>query len=284
MLARLSREPAETDAIACALAANPATPADVAETLAGHESFAVRQLVARRTDLPVETYEQLAADTTRVVRRHLAANSVVPEHLLRALATDEEMRDDLLDNPALPLDLLIVFAAGLTPQLLPRIAAATESELRSLASSALRPLVAVRPDLPSALLDELVADPALAEVVVTNRALTGAQVRQLADRHGPRLHLAAAQHPNCPPDLLHQLARSGSEEVRGAIAVHSASPAEALSLCLGGGVATRRAVARHPNLPPETIVELLAGEETVSEAAANPSLPISVMEDLLSSE
>lgn len=48
---------------------------------------------------------------------------------------------------------------------------------------------------------------------------------------------------------------------------------------------TRRDAARHPNLPPETIVQLLDDDnrQVVEAAAANPSLPVSVMADLLRS-
>jgi hypothetical protein len=48
---------------------------------------------------------------------------------------------------------------------------------------------------------------------------------------------------------------------------------------------TRRDAAQHPNLPPETIVQLLDDDnrQVVEAAAANPSLPVSVMADLLRS-
>ena len=51
-------------------------------------------------------------------------------------------------------------------------------------------------------------------------------------------------------------------------------------LCLGDAQA-RHLAACHPNLPVETILELLGSEFTARPAAANPSLPVHVMEELL---
>jgi hypothetical protein len=53
-----------------------------------------------------------------------------------------------------------------------------------------------------------------------------------------------------------------------------------LLLCLGDTQA-RHLAACHPNLPVDTILELLGSEFTARPAAANPSLPVEVMEELL---
>jgi hypothetical protein len=196
------------DAVSFALAANPATPAEIVARLATHEEFTVRRAAAHRTDLPPETYELLAADPERGVRRPAAANPAVPEHLLRALAADPEVRDDLLRNLALPQDLLVTLESGTDS---PRAAPG------SLASPT--PAVVRNEELPTGLLDELVAaDPGAVESIMARHALTAARLR---------------------------------------------------------------ALARHPRLPVTMIVDLLGDPATAEQAAANPSLPVAVMAELL---
>lgn len=268
------------DDLAYVLACNLSTPAATAASLLAHP-FARAEL-ARRTDLPAEVYSQLAAD--HGVGHWLATNPAVPSSLLRLLAAKH---DTVLQNPSIPLDLLVELAAStrIGPTLLPRIASASFDELRALASSTtmqLRMLVAERQDLPADLFEQLLADPdpGVAKAIVTHPTLTVAQLGELVERHGPRLYPRAARNPVCTSALLHHMASNAAsvQKAYREIAQHPNASSETLLLCLADREA-RRFAAAHPNLPPEKIVELLSSEET---AAANPSLPIGVMEELLS--
>lgn len=265
------------DDMAYALACNPATPAATAASLMAHPS--AHNALARRTDLPAAVYEQLADDPR--VGHWLATNPAVPLPLLRKFATSP-----VLHNPSIPLDLLVELAGTtrIGPTLLPRIKSASTAELRELASSTTmqaRMLVAEREDLPADLFAQLLADPdpGVAKAVVTHPSLTAEQLRELVERHGPRLYPRAARNPVCPPELLHQMAWNAAsvQKAYREIAQHPNASAETLLLCLQDREA-RRFAAEHPNLPPDKIVELLTHEES---AASNPSLPVRAMTDLL---
>ncbi|MFS8104926.1 hypothetical protein LFM09_48280 [Lentzea alba] len=241
------------------LAVNPATPTAVAVDLMRFPQ--VHLWLAERTDLPASVYSQLAVGGPRIQSR-------------------------LVANPAVPLSLLISVAGSRAGSgLVPRVASASEAELRVLASSGVsaRMLLAARPDLPADLFSSLVADPSVASVLVTNPSLTVAQLRGLVMRDGPALYPWAARNPLCPGDLLHHMALQGSASVETyrAIAEHPQARGETLLLCLEDSQA-RHAAACHPRLPVEKIVELLGSEFTARPAASNPSLPVHVMEGLLS--
>jgi hypothetical protein len=192
-------------------------------------------------------------------------------------------------NPAIPLDLLVSIAGTVRigPTLLPRIANATDQELRQLATSRImqvRMLVAERNDLPDDLITLLVADPdpGVGKSIVTNPALTAEQMWELVIRHGPRVYPRAARNPNCPPELLRHIARNAQsvQKAYRVIARHPRAEADMLMLCLQDAQA-RRVAAGRPNLPAEAIVELLADPDTAEAAAANPALPVAVMAELL---
>jgi hypothetical protein len=275
-----------------ALVNNPSTPPEVLAGLVDHRSDLLRWHLASRTDLPHRAYEQLAKDHIPGVRYSVAANSSVRESLLRELAAgdpDQEMRRQLAHNPVVPLDLLMSLAATtrIGPTLVARIDTATDAELRTLAAATtkqVRMLVAQRPDLPVDLVHLLADDDETMVVksIVPNPAITGERLRELVARHGPRLYPRAARNPNCPPDLLHDMAQDGELGRRAyvTIAGHPNANADTLLLCLRDPMARRHA-ATHPNLPPETVVELLDDPEAAEAAAANPALPVRVMAELL---
>lgn len=224
----------------------------------------VAETMARRTDLPEATYEQLVTDDRLWVRLYLSRNPAVPEHLLWTLANDRAVRPELAWNPTVPLKLLsdIAVSVKLPHVLLPRIASANRAELRLLASSRawqIRALVAPHTGLPRDVISRLVADPE------------------------PRVvhALVAAKNPHCSPALLHDLVqRAGSTSPQ--VAQHPNTEADTLMLCLRTQPARRHA-ARHPNLPSEVITDLLDDPDLLvaEAAAANPALPTKIMEAVL---
>jgi hypothetical protein len=277
VLSRLSAD----EQCAYPLVTNAATPVPVLMDLMGNPWM--RLWLAERPDLPASAYRELATDEPRV-RAKLAANPAVPADVLAALAGSH--CDDLLRNPAIPLGLLasVTATARVQPFLVPRVAAASEAELRVLASSVTtRRFVAERQDLPADVVRHLAddPDPAVVAAIVRNPAVPAAQLRELVERHGPRLYPCAARNPGCPADLLHHMAlHASTDETHRAIAEHPNASGETLLLCLEDHRA-RHSAARHPRLPGWKIVELLADEFTARPAASNPSLPVPVMEKLL---
>ncbi|MFG1645665.1 hypothetical protein ACGFMK_35745 [Amycolatopsis sp. NPDC049252] len=251
------------------LAGNPAMPPDVLRHLVGGRSVRAGQLtrwkLASRTDLADDVYAVLAEDDLPGVRRDLAANPAAVALLPRLLARDRsrEIRQRAAVNPLIPLTSLVRLAAEtkIGAGLVPRVATATEAELRILAgapAAQVRRLAAAREDLPSDLLERFTADPdaGVAKAVAANPRLGPAQLRTLA-RHGSPVHARLAANPRCPGDLARRM--------------------------LGGAsVRTLRELARQPGLAPESIVELLghADDRVVTAAAANPGLPVAAMADL----
>jgi hypothetical protein len=270
-------------------ACDPATSPAVVAELVRHPNPSIRHVVAGRTDLSPRACEHLAKDPA--VRHRIAANPAAPEAVLRELAAkaDRETRRALVQNPSIPLDLLISLVALTGRSPVPRVTVASEAELRALAASSaprVRALAAQRHDLPTDVLALLLADPEpdVVAVVATNPALTAAQLEDLVTRYGPRLSARVAQNPNCTPELLHLLARDRRlpGEACREIVKHPNTSAETVPLCLRDREARRLAASR-PDLPAATLAELVADPYAGEAAAANPSLPVHVMEDLLSS-
>ncbi|ONI83053.1 hypothetical protein ALI144C_18630 [Actinosynnema sp. ALI-1.44] len=222
------------------------------------------EVMARRTDLPVAAYHQMATDRRLWVRLYLARNPALPESLLWTLADDRAVRPELAWNPNVPLRLLaeIAVTAAIPPVLLPRVASAAPAELRWLATSEhwqVRALAAPHPDLPTHLTDKLIDDQEISVVQA----------------------LVAAKNPRCSTELLHELAQR-SPAVCPHIAQHPNASAETLMLCLRV-LPARRHAAKHPNLPAGTITDLLDDPDLLvaEAAAANPALPRKVMERVL---
>ncbi|MCX5149429.1 hypothetical protein OHB36_22070 [Streptomyces sp. NBC_00320] len=286
-------------------ARNPAAPPAAAASLAGHPSLLIRWALAERADLSQELYARLAEDPIPAVRAEVAGNPAIGEPLIRAMAArcengrnggkggtgGDEVAHGLARHPRVPLDVLahLVRAARIGPTVLPRIADASPAELSGPAASAdarVRMLVGQRRDLAPELRDALAADPdaAVVKAVAPHPGLSEAQLRAMVALHGVRVLARVAANPDAPAALLEELARHDPpvRRVLREIAGHPNATAGALLPCLDDERARPRA-ARHPALPPAVLVGLLtdADPEVAGAAAANPSLPVDVMTDLL---
>ncbi|UUU37290.1 hypothetical protein JIX56_37865 [Streptomyces sp. CA-210063] len=272
---------------------NPATPAAAVAGFADHPSMLLRWPLAARRGLPPEVYARLAADPTPGVRADLAENPAIDDTLIRALAGDADpaVRRGLAHNPRVPLDVLTDLAAitRIGATLLPRIAAATAAEVEDLArspSAAVRMLLAQRRDLPAGIRDALAGDPdaKVVKSVAPHPGLSAARLRAMVDRHGAQVIAGAAANPDATAAFLEHVTRQ-RPPVRKAlreIARHPRATAPALLACLADDRA-RPLAAGHPALPPQLVVDLLADtdEQVAEAAAANPSLPLTAMTELL---
>lgn len=286
-----SHESTALDILRAALE-NPATPADAAAGFADHPSMLLRWALAARPGLPPQAYARLAVDPTPGARAHLAANPAIDDTLIRVLAGDSspDVRRALAHNPCVPLDILADLTAttriGATP--LPRIASATAAEVEELARSphaAVRALLARRRDLPDGIRDALADDPdaKVVAAVAAHPGLTEARLHAMVDRHSVQVLTGTAANPDATPAVLERVARHrppGRKALR-EIARHPRATAPALLPCLADE-RFRPLAARHPALPPEVVVELLSdpAAPVAEAAAANPSLPLAVMEVL----
>ncbi|MEV7807577.1 hypothetical protein AB0O28_31975 [Microbispora sp. NPDC088329] len=273
---------------------NPATPAAAVIGFAGDSSPLLRWALAERTGLSPEAYERLAGSPEPCIRATLAENPTIGDRLIRRLAADpgHEVQRGLAHNPRVPLDVLTTLAETVKvgPTLLPRIATASLAEIEELAASrnpAARMLVAERRDLPPEIRDALAADAdaRVLKSIAPHPGLSEARLRAMVDRHAVRVLARVARNPDASPALLEDLVRH-RPPVRKAfreVARHPHATARALSACLHDREA-RPVAAGHPALPPEVVVELLADDnwQVVEAAAANPSLPLTVMSALVS--
>lgn len=272
---------------------NPATPTEAVVGFADHPSTLLRWALAARSDLPPEVCGRLAVDPTPGVRADLAENPAIDDALIRVLAGDRghDVQRRLAHNPRVPLDVLTELAGAtrIGATLLPRIAAASPSEVEELAQSenpAARMLLAARRDLPARIRDALAIDPdaKVVKSIAPHPGLSEAQLRAMVDRHGVRVIAKVAANPDATPALLEQLTRHepSVQKAFREIARHRHATAPALLACLTDKQA-RPVAAGHPALPPPMIVELLtdADWQVVEAAAANPSLPLAVMSDLV---
>ncbi|MFK0227077.1 hypothetical protein ACIQUL_15090 [Streptomyces sp. NPDC090303] len=247
---------------------------------------------AARTDLPTGFLERLAAHPAADVRAVVAANPAVPGPLLGVLVSDPDpdVRRAVAENPAVPLALLVTVATRerLPDEPAPRIASATDAELRVLVRSPVaqvRALVAERPLLPDDLVERLLGDPdhGVALRIAARPDLTPGQLEALVERHGPPVLGAVARNPDCPGALLHRMAARPAvgRRVLRDVARHAAARPETLLLCLAADAPdVRGTAAAHPALPVEVLEYLLDGtdRELARAAAENPALPEHLME------
>ncbi|EFL29352.1 leucine rich repeat variant (3 repeats) [Streptomyces himastatinicus ATCC 53653] len=271
---------------------NPSTPVQAVVPFADHPSALLRWTLAARPDLPPEVWGRLARDPIPGVRADLAGNPAIDETLIRALATDpdHDVRRTLAHHPRVPLDVLSCLAGTVKvgPTLLPRIAAASPSEVEELArssNSAVRMLLAERRDLSAEIRDALAAD-ADAKVVKSiapHPGLSETQLRTMVEGHGSHVVAKVAANPDAPSALLEDLTRHVPpvRKVFREVARHRNATGPALLACLTDRRA-RPIAAGHPALPPPVIAELLADDDwrVVEAAAANPSLSPTVMSKL----
>ncbi|MGW4380794.1 hypothetical protein [Kitasatospora sp. NPDC004531] len=248
----------------------------------------LRERLASRTDLPAPAYAALAADPAIWVRAAVAGNEAIGAELVRQLAADpsDEVRRSAAQHPGIPLDALerVCGTVGLGPQLLPRIAAATDAELDALAGAAdpeLRRLTALRRDLPAAVRDRLAEDPVakVAAAVAPHPGLDDGQLRSMHRRHGRLVGAGVAANPEASAALLAELVRADHNVATlRALAAHPAADGPTLTACLRDTRARRRAAA-HPALPLDQLLALLDDLDpvTVQAAAANPALPVAEM-------
>lgn len=272
---------------------NPATPVEALLGFADHPSALLRCHLAARPDLPPESAAWLAGDPVPGVRAELAQNPAIDDALIRVLAADQghDVQRRLAHNPHVPLDVLSDLAAAtkIGPALLPRIAAASPSEIEDLSRSSnpvMRMLLAERCDLPDATRNVLADDPdaKVVKSIARHPGLSETQLRSMVERHGARVVAKVAANPETPSALLEDLIKNVPpvQKALREIARHPNATGPALLACLPDRQA-RRVAAGHPALPPEVIVELLADHDwqVVEAAAANPSLPPAVMEELI---
>ncbi|MGX1507440.1 UNVERIFIED_CONTAM: hypothetical protein RKD43_006065 [Streptomyces graminofaciens] len=253
------------------LAHNHSTPPDVVAGLVDHPDPAVRLELARRDDLARALVDVLARDPDPRVR---TAVSVRPE-----LTEDERAVIDCTvdtDEDFGPLE------HHTRPAPDP---AASASYARS-RHPLLRRRAAKDPALPAALVALLARDEDLGVRVLLahNHPAPPPELllRSYLEHHGPARDLLT-EHPRFPVAGLGARFADAAvpDERRLAVLDPELAPTVADRLTRDPDPAIRAGAARHPRLPGGRLLALLADGELGGPAAANPTLPVAVMQGLL---
>ncbi|MGR6997476.1 hypothetical protein ACU686_04140 [Yinghuangia aomiensis] len=122
--------------------------------------------------------------------------------------------------------------------------------------------------------------------VAANPRLTEAQIRSLYARRNARVWTRLAQLPQCPPDVLADLAERAVSMPRvvRAVAAHPDAPAEVVArLARHADAVVRRTVAGRGDITGELAMTLLGDPhgEVAAAAAGNPVLPQAAMRSML---
>jgi hypothetical protein len=275
---------------------DPDTAVETVAAAADSPDPSDRAVAAGRPGMVPEILQRLADDPAMFVRVEIAGNPTTPTPILRTLANDRDapVRRAVALNPAVPLEVLFALAPRLRLNLrggVPRIEAATQAELRRLARSRtaqVRALAASRSDLTNDLRKLLLtdSDAGVVKLLAGHPDVDADDLRLLVARSGPRVYSAVARNSNCPPELLHTMARNArlAEKCLREIARHRSAEPRTLLLCLENHRA-RPIAAAHPHLPPHVLRGLVYDERAsvACNAAGNPSLPVEAMQELLAS-
>ena len=257
------------------LALNPSLPADAVDALVTASSAEVRRYAARRADLSNAQAVRLGADPDPAVRTTASVHAALTDAQRAAIDVDPTA---LLDPGQREFTWMPVLPDWLPPRQPTAAAAGSPNVL-------LRRWAAQNPGLPENLAGALADDP----------------------DEGVRV-LLALHHPAAPPDLLLRVYLGHRRWVRGRLlerprfpttglarfAAHpdpdirrlvardpQADPATVQGLLTDPDPTVRTAMAGCPRLPPSQIVALLENPELNTAAAANPALPTTAMERLL---
>ena len=239
--------------------------------------------------------------------REAARSPAVPAEVLRLLAADESLADDVAANPNAPADLLASLAAAASESDHPaggvrwRVAGHRNTPadvLRSLANdfeSGARRALAANPNTPGDVLRLLAADPDIDELVAANPSAPGDLLANLANDPDERpwgLAPIAARNPSLPADTLGSLAgdivdwlAAGGQPQRYCPEAGAAPAPEAPE---GGGdaqptpragVELRNSVAANLSLPAGVLDRMAAhaSGQLLGAVAANPGTPAATL-------
>jgi len=277
------------------------TPPEVLTVLASHPDVHVRSEVADHPALPLEVrcklthdpngsvvsgaasqpipvteYERLSRHADAHVRRVIAKKPDVPAEILARLAYDPDwwVRGAALEHPSLPLEVAldrmqdpdesiqgsVIRDAPLPLHILEQLAD-DPTELK-------RMFLAARPRLPDVIAHKLFADPSeRVRASLMENVRYGVSTSQLVAWSSTNVEAARllAARPDAPPDML-------------------------VTMCASEDPLLRVRALRNPNLPVSAMLDIIEhprapvepGQCDVSDLTNNPSMPLEVLERLLS--
>ncbi|WP_157574006.1 LRV domain-containing protein [Nocardia jejuensis] len=226
------------------------------------------------------------------IRRLLAENPYLPADIIARLAADQNpdvrlavsMRREFSENTTPELDMLIGRGDEITPAFWPRTTTDPALMRHAVESThlGLRRSVAYNPRLSRTLLAQLAAadDPETRLILCETHPHAPADLLWDVLRESPtstRRELIA--HPNFPTHRLRTLFHSADGFERSLIVYDTAASAELIEqLSYDADPRVRRAAAGDPRLSMLRLFELIDDPSISNGAAANPNLPVPIME------
>ncbi len=236
-----------------------------------------RDRVAHHPNTSPATLKHLAQATEASVRRAVAQRQDADRHTLLLLLTDRNPTVCQLarEHPNAPAE-----RVAQLNQLTQGKSLATDL-LRELAqqNDATRRLVAVHPDTPDDVLQQLAKDPSwqVRAALAAQPRATSAMLAPLIQLDAPHLPQQLADHPHTPASVLTQLVHHADSAVRFAVAQHANTPSDGLALLLEDGIEpVRTAAAHHANTPADnlnTLVRAGSDPQLSTFAEPDPTLP-----------
>lgn len=252
-----------------AVAANPSTPAEILESLAGDEEVQVRRRVSRHANAPTAVLDLLMTAGSRPDLTGRTGERPGP------LSAEERKR--LLELG--PYGRILVVGHPDTP-------AEKLRELAEHGGEAVRYAVASNSTAPAKVLETLIddAESGLRKTIANNPAAPTPMLERLAADGNPDVRAEVISHSRSPTDLLNLMTRAGS---RLDLSGRSEGTPEPLTeserqRLLDAGPFGRELVAAHPETPPETLRQLAARNSPSLRAAIveHPAPPKDVQETL----
>ena len=245
-LATLAKD--EKEYVKAAVAGNPNTSPEILAALAkeqGEASYIIRVTVAANRNTPPGALDALAQDEHDAIRRTVARNKTAPAEVLALLAEDPDdyIRQSVAKHPSTPKDALDrLFKYG--P-----------------ASANVREALAGNPNTPPETLREVAMWAARGDAIQTLEV--------------------AVRNPSIPTDILSDMSRHWSSDVRLAVVVNPAVPAEAIAALLEDEVGVvRRLACSNPTVSKARLEELAGSSDFHLRLGVcqNPNVTLALLE------
>ena len=257
------------------------------------EYVSVRTAVSKNIKLPEHMLRALVTDDVASVRAGVALNRSTPRSLLIKLGMDPsaDVRAAVARNRSAPLSLLQNLSADSEKVVLQSLAQNPNSDknvISALVSSgqeSIFPFLATREDV---LVDELFrVSEKKHRAVLAKHSTDSAVISSLVEMDGGAYAFIIARNTNAPPSVLETLTTSESPGAREAIAQNTNARASTLAkLFTEETFQFKFYLSQNPSLP-EQLLGSLAGDENASirmNVASNESTPLEILRSMIAHE
>ena len=264
-------------------ARNRKTPTQVLEQLARDQDITVRKIVAENPNLPLNSFLELAQDTSIKVRLTLAYKSsrskiTTPVQLLEQLAQDEseQVRATVAEHPDTPVEILVRLANDSSLDVKKKLTANLNTPVTVLNRLGLEENIVNprNPNTPGMVLAQAVkrmGSKALTNFIkhpVKGTQMPAETLSELANHQVASVRYQVAAHPNTSHSTLEQLARDSYIATIRAVASNPNTPSSALKyLANNPDLTTLLSIVRNPNTPARVLTQIVENAQRAGNAS-----------------